>query len=128
MIVGRWIVVSFRKVLSFSKLSPVLSIGEFVAPFFRQDLAMMTSPEMLQLLRCPETGSELKFLSTDDVEVMNEKVRARELHNRIGKVIEEPIDSAISNEDGSWVYVIREGIVSLIVDQAISGKQLKNDE
>lgn len=86
---------------------------------------MTFTAETLRHFCCPETGSELKPLDAQAVQQINESIQQKSLVNRMGKSIQDPIDGALINHEGTWIYTIREGIVSLIVDQAISAKSME---
>ena len=86
---------------------------------------MTIPPNMIHLLRCPETGSALQPLDSKKVELLNESIRKGNLVNRLGKSIQQELEGALVNESRSWVYTIRSGIVSLIQDEAISFQAIK---
>lgn len=81
---------------------------------------MTINPEMIELLRCPESGSRLQALESENVELLNESIRGGKLVNRIGTSVQQELEGALVNESRSWIYAIRSGIVSLISDEAIS--------
>ena len=81
---------------------------------------MNINTNMIQLLRCPDTGSALQPLEAEKVESLNQAIREGKLVNRIGKSIQDELEDALVNDSRSWVYTVRSGIVSLIQDEAIS--------
>lgn len=81
---------------------------------------MTISSNMIQLLRCPETGSPLHSLEAENIESLNKSIRNGKLVNRMGKSIPDELEGGLVNETRTWVYTIRSGIVCLIQDEAIS--------
>lgn len=81
---------------------------------------MNINANMIQLLRCPESGSALQPLEAENVESLNQAIRDGKLVNRMGKSIVDELEGALVNESRTWVYTVRSGIVSLIQDEAIS--------
>jgi len=90
------------------------------------------SPEMIQLLRCPENGSTLTLLEDSQLKRLNELIESRQLFDRTGQTVSEQLESAVVNQERTWIYAVRDGIVSLIDDKGIAGKVLMmaeaNDE
>ena len=84
-------------------------------------LMSFTSPEMLELLRCPESGSKLTLLKPEQIVQLNQVVKDKKLCDRSGQVVSAELESAAINEDLSWIYPVRGGIISLIKDKAIAG-------
>ena len=82
----------------------------------------MDSPinkSLLDILVCPETKQRLALLSQTDVDVLNKKILASTLKNRLGNVLKDPIDGALKREDGAYAYPIRAGIPVMLVDEGI---------
>lgn len=86
---------------------------------------MQISPDTLKFLRCPDSGDPLEFLEQAGVDRLNQAIGDKKLTNRIGKTVEAKLDAALINASRSWVYSIREGIVSMILDEAISANSLE---
>lgn len=76
-------------------------------------------PDILTMIRCPATHSELLFADRKTVAELNEKISKRELVNRIGQTVAEEFESGLVNQDASLLLPIRNGIVILMADQAI---------
>ena len=83
-----------------------------------------TSPEMLELLRCPESGSRLTLLQPEQIVRLNQIVQEKKLCDRSGQMVSAELESAAINQDQSWIYPVRDGIISLIKDKAIAGSSL----
>ena len=84
----------------------------------------LTSPEMIDLLRCPESGSQLTLLQPEQIEQLNQMARDKNLFDRAGQTISTEFESGAINQEQSWIYPVRDGIISLIKDKAIAGKHL----
>jgi len=83
-----------------------------------------TDPKMLDLLRCPESGSKLELLPPGQIEQLNRLLDEQQLFDRSGQTISEKLEFAAINQEQSWIYPVRNGIISLIKDKAIAGKAI----
>jgi uncharacterized protein YbaR (Trm112 family) len=79
----------------------------------------MIAPEILELCCCPETGQRMNLADASVVEALNQKIAARQLVNRSGKPVTLKIDGALVREDGKQLYVIRDDVPDMLVDEAI---------
>lgn len=77
------------------------------------------SSSLIQMIRCPVTKSDLSVAREQVVLDLNNQIENRKLLNRLGQVVEVPIDSGFVNQDQSLLLPVRGGIVILIADQAI---------
>ena len=77
------------------------------------------SSNLLQMIRCPVTKSDLSVASEQLVSDLNEQISSRKLFNQLGQVVEVPIEGGFVNQDQSLLLPVRGGIVILIADQAI---------
>jgi uncharacterized protein YbaR (Trm112 family) len=84
-----------------------------------QVMSQPLDPDILTMIRCPVTHSDLVFADQKTVAELNEKISKRELVNRLGQTVAEKFDSGLVNQDASLLLPIRNGIVVLIADQAI---------
>ncbi len=82
---------------------------------------------MIEHLRCPVTGSELKQLLEGQLAQLNGLIEQKQLVDNAGRTIENALESGLVNSEQSWIYPVRKGITSLTTDNAISAKVL-NDE
>jgi uncharacterized protein len=76
-------------------------------------------PELLKLLRCPETHQPLALAEAGAIELLNQQIAAGKLNNRGGKPVTEKLDGGLVRKDGKFLYLIREKIPVMIVDEAI---------
>ena len=86
-------------------------------------MSQQLDPDILAMIRCPVTHSELAIANQETVDVLNEKVSKRELIDQIGRTVTEKIDSGLINRDSSLLLPIRKNIIVLISDHAIPLKK-----
>jgi len=79
----------------------------------------MISPELLSLLRCPETHQKLRVAEAELVQKLNERIQARELQNRAGKKLEATLEAALVREDNAVAYPIRGKLPIMLIDESI---------
>ncbi len=79
----------------------------------------MIAPELIGLLRCPISGSQLELADNQLVASVNQAIENRSLQNRKGVSIVDRIDGGLVNADRSWLCPIRHGIVSMVSDEMI---------
>ena len=73
------------------------------------------SPELLDLLRCPETHQRLTVASRE----LLARIEAEKLRNRAGAVVEGSLSGGLLREDGALLYLIRDGIPIMLIDEAV---------
>ena len=79
----------------------------------------MVDPELLKILCCPETHQPLTMAESSRVEKLNQLIAAGQLKNRSGQPIKETIDGGLVRADGKYLYVIRQTIPVMLIDEAI---------
>jgi uncharacterized protein len=79
----------------------------------------MIDPELLGILRCPETHQGISVADASLVEKLNQQIAAGKLQNRGGQPLTEKIDGGLVRADGKFVYPIRQDIPVLLIDEAI---------
>jgi uncharacterized protein YbaR (Trm112 family) len=75
--------------------------------------------QLLDILVCPETKEPVSLADDELVAKINEKIKAGEVKTRGGEKVTEPISGALVREDRQYLYMIREDIPIMLVDQAI---------
>jgi uncharacterized protein YbaR (Trm112 family) len=53
---------------------------------------------------------------------VNSRIREGKLRNRAGTQVQEPVEGGLLREDGAFLYPIRRGIPSMLVDDALPMK------
>lgn len=86
----------------------------------------MIPEELLQILVCPENKTPVALADDALVQRINEAIRAKTLKNRGGEPIEEPIEGGLVREDGAYLYIIRDDIPVMLIDEAVPLDALKD--
>ncbi len=84
----------------------------------------MISPDLLDLLVCPENRTPLALADAELVSRLNAAIGRKQLENRAGQVLETPLDGGLLRADGQVVYPILDRIPVLLVDEGILLEQL----
>jgi uncharacterized protein YbaR (Trm112 family) len=79
----------------------------------------MIDPELLSILCCPEDHQPLKVAEPGLVETLNQQIAAGRLRTRNGQVVKERIDGGLVRADGKYLYLVRQDIPILLIDEAI---------
>jgi uncharacterized protein YbaR (Trm112 family) len=79
----------------------------------------MLEQEFVAILRCVATGSELCLLDESALAKLNSAIVDGQVTTRVGQRLERPLEAALVNADGSWVYQVLDGIPVLLLEQAI---------
>lgn len=66
----------------------------------------MIDPDLLALLRCPETGQRVREMTPDELTVINAQVAT-------------PVPAGLLREDGRLVFPVFDGIPVMLLDEAI---------
>lgn len=79
----------------------------------------MVDQELLSILVCPENKTPVTLVDQATVDRVNGAIAGGNLKNRGGEVIDTAIDGGLLREDGAYLYVIREDIPVMLIDEAI---------
>jgi len=79
----------------------------------------MIDPELLEVLRCPETLQAVRMAEPAVVDKLNEQIAAGTLKSRAGQPVQEDIAGGLIRADGKVLYPIRRDIPIMLVDEAI---------
>jgi uncharacterized protein YbaR (Trm112 family) len=79
----------------------------------------MIAPDLLDILRCPETHQRLQPADASLVLDLNRRIDKGSVRNRAGDNVQEALDGGLVREDGKFLYPICKGIPILLVDGAI---------
>jgi uncharacterized protein YbaR (Trm112 family) len=79
----------------------------------------MIRPELLKMLVCPESKSELSLASNELIERVNRAIAAGQLANKAGRPVAGPLDGGLVRAEGDVLYPIVDDIPMMLVDEAI---------
>ncbi len=79
----------------------------------------MVDPELLEILVCPETHQPLRPADTELLDKLNHLISTVGLRNRGGESVEQHIAEGLVREDGRMLYIVREEIPIMLIDEAI---------
>ena len=80
---------------------------------------MPVSPELLEILVCPETKQPVAIASEEALAKLNEEIRAERLRNRGGERVTSPITDGLIREDGKILYPVDDGIPVMLIEESI---------
>lgn len=80
---------------------------------------MPVSPELLDILVCPESRQPVAPAPDSLVARLNEQIRQGTLRNRGGEKVEGEIHEALLREDGKVLYIVDEGIPVMLIEESI---------
>jgi uncharacterized protein YbaR (Trm112 family) len=81
--------------------------------------ASSVSPELLEILVCPENKQPVALASPQVLESVNAKIRAGTLRNRGGQLVGQELREALVREDGRVLYPVDDGIPVMLVEESI---------
>jgi uncharacterized protein YbaR (Trm112 family) len=79
----------------------------------------MISPSLLKRLRCPVTYQTLRELTSDELATVNAAIARGEARDNASAKVELSIEGGLVSTTGDLVYPIRNGIPTLVADEAI---------
>jgi len=79
----------------------------------------MIKKELLEILCCPETHAALSVADADLIAKTNRKIASGQLKNRAGEIVKDPIDGGLLRADGKILYLIRNDIPNMLIDQGV---------
>lgn len=82
------------------------------------------SPELLEILVCPETHQRVTLAPAGLVARLAELQGKGELKNRAGVVPAGPFQAALVREDGKVAYPVHDGVPLMLVDEAVALDQV----
>jgi uncharacterized protein YbaR (Trm112 family) len=80
---------------------------------------MPVSPELLEILVCPESRQPVSPAPDDMISNLNEQIRAGSLRNRGGEAVKSEIREGLLREDGKVLYIVDDGIPVMLVEESI---------
>jgi uncharacterized protein YbaR (Trm112 family) len=80
---------------------------------------MGISPDLLEILVCPETKQPVALASAEVLAKLRREVEAGRLRNRGGQPVTQPISEGLVREDGKILYPIDDGIPVMLIEESI---------
>jgi uncharacterized protein YbaR (Trm112 family) len=80
---------------------------------------MPVSPELIDILVCPETRQPVRAATAAELDGLNARVRAGLLRNRGGEAVPKPIQEGLVRQDGAILYPVDDGIPVMLIEESI---------
>ncbi len=80
---------------------------------------MPISPELLEILVCPETRQPVTPAESGVIESLNTSIKAGRLRTRGGDAVSDPIQEGLVREDGRILYRIEDDIPVMLIEESI---------
>ena len=80
---------------------------------------MTVSPELLEILVCPETKQPIALAGSDVLARINAEIDAGRLRNRGGEAVKTRISEGLIRQDGRILYPVDDGIPVMLIDESI---------
>lgn len=80
---------------------------------------MPVSPELLEILVCPETKQPVAPASEDLLQKLSKDIQAGQVRNRGGQKVTEPIVEGLVRQDGRILYPVDDGIPVMLIEESI---------
>lgn len=84
----------------------------------------MVSPELIEILACPDTKQPVKLADSALVEKLNQLVEQGKLMNRAGKPVKDKMNGGLVRQDGKILYPIVDDIPVMLIDEGIPLEQV----
>ena len=85
----------------------------------------MIDQKLLEILVCPENKTPVRPADEALVNTINDAIKAGNLKNRAGEPVNDMIDEGLVREDNAYLYIIRDNIPVMLIDEAIPLEQLQ---
>ena len=87
---------------------------------------MPISPDLLEILCCPETKVPVEMLDAERLAKLNSQIEAGAVKYVDDSKVESPLQEGLVTEDSKTVYRIDDDIPVMLVDQGIETSQLSD--
>ena len=82
--------------------------------------ATAVDPELLAILRCPESLQPLRLAEDSELQRLLSQARQGTLQNLAGAKVEADFEALLVREDGKRAYLVRDGIPVMLIDEAVA--------
>ena len=82
--------------------------------------AIAVQPELLAILRCPESLQPVRLADDSVVHGLLQLARQGALKSIAGYKVEADFESLLVREDGKRAYLVRDGIPVMLIDEAVA--------
>ncbi len=82
--------------------------------------ATAVDPELLAILRCPESLQPVRLADDSMVRRLQDQARQGSLQNLRGQKVAADFEALLLREDGKRAYLVRNGIPVMLIDEAVS--------
>ncbi len=86
---------------------------------------MSFNPDLLGLLRCPQSHQPLHLADSNLVVRFNKSIDAGHILDATSQTVLDRVDALLVREDGQLAYCIRDDIADLLVESALRLDQLQ---
>lgn len=80
---------------------------------------MALSPDLLEILCCPENRTPVKLAPEEQLQRLNAAIAAGKVKNRGGHQVTDAVDGALVRQDGKVLYPVRDDIPVMLVEEGI---------
>ncbi|MEL7312793.1 MAG: hypothetical protein AAFN07_14860 [Pseudomonadota bacterium] len=84
--------------------------------------------KLLDIVCCPLTHQALRKARSDELSAVNDAIGAETLLDASGAVVGEALLAGLVTMDGTRMYPLKDGLVSLLPETAISLTELENSD
>ncbi len=82
--------------------------------------ATAVDPELLAILRCPESLQPVRLADDSMVRRLQDQARQGSLQNLRGQKVAADFEALLLREDGKRAYLVRDGIPVMLIDEAVA--------
>ena len=82
--------------------------------------ATAVDPELLAILRCPESLQPVRLADDSMVRRLQDQARQGSLQNLRGEKVAADFEALLLREDGKRAYLVRDGIPVMLIDEALA--------
>lgn len=80
---------------------------------------MPVSPDLLNLLRCPETMQPVRPATQEEMALVNQAISSGSCQSQSQEQVTAPLEEALIREDGKLLFPVVNGIPVMMADEAI---------